>query len=42
MAGHYLLKPEFCNRAASWEKGVFEKNVQDRRWQLWTNANVCT
>jgi transposase len=29
--GHYLFEPEFCNRAAGWEKGVVEKNVQDRR-----------
>jgi transposase len=31
MTGHYLFEPEFCNRAAGWEKGVVEKNVQDRR-----------
>jgi transposase len=35
MCGHYLFEPEFCNRAAGWEKGVVEKNVQDRRRQLW-------
>lgn len=40
MAGHYLFEPEFCNRAAGWEKGVVEKNVQDRRRQLWANANA--
>ena len=34
MCGHYLFEPEFCNRAAGWEKGVVEKNVQDRRRQL--------
>ena len=28
--GHYLFEPEFCNRAAGWEKGHVEKNVQDR------------
>ncbi len=31
MTGHYLFDPEFCNRAARWEKGIVEKNVQDRR-----------
>ncbi len=35
MSGHYLFEPEFCNRAAGWEKGIVEKNVQDRRRQLW-------
>ena len=38
MCGHYLFEPEFCNRAAGWEKGVVEKNVQDRRRQLWVEA----
>tara|TARA_R110000823_G_C15928823_1_gene499309 strand:- start:884 stop:2392 length:1509 start_codon:yes stop_codon:yes gene_type:complete len=40
MTGHYLFEPEFCNRAAGWEKGVVEKNVQDRRRQLWASANA--
>lgn len=40
MTGHYLFEPEFCNRAAGWEKGVVEKNVQDRRRQLWANVNA--
>ena len=31
MTGHYLFEYEFCNRAAGWEKGIVEKNVQDRR-----------
>jgi len=31
MCSHYLFEPEFCNRAAGWEKGIVEKNVQDRR-----------
>ena len=31
MTGHYLFEHEFCNRAAGWEKGIVEKNVQDRR-----------
>jgi len=35
MCGHYLFDAEFCNRAAGWEKGVVEKNVQDRRRQIW-------
>ena len=38
MCGHYLFEPEFCNRAAGWEKGIVEKNVQDRRRQLWQSA----
>jgi transposase len=40
MTGHYLFEPEFCNRAAGWEKGIVEKNVQDRRRQLWAGANA--
>jgi hypothetical protein len=35
MTGHYLFEPEFCNRAAGWEKGIVEKNVQDRRRGIW-------
>jgi transposase len=35
LCGHYLFEAEFCNRAAGWEKGVVEKNVQDRRRRLW-------
>jgi len=38
MCGHYLFEPEFCNRAAGWEKGIVEKNVQDRRRQIWHEA----
>lgn len=38
MCGHYLFEPEFCNRAAGWEKGIIEKNVQDRRRQIWREA----
>ncbi|HRD14754.1 MAG TPA: IS21 family transposase, partial [Mycobacterium sp.] len=38
MCGHYLFDPEFCNRAAGWEKGIVEKNVQDRRRQIWQQA----
>ena len=39
MCGHYLFEPEFCNRAAGWEKGIVEKNVQDRRRQIWREAS---
>jgi transposase len=35
LCSHYLFEPEFCNRAAGWEKGIVEKNVQDRRRQIW-------
>ncbi|MDB5761413.1 MAG: integrase core domain protein [Herminiimonas sp.] len=38
MCGHYLFEPEFCNVASGWEKGVVEKNVQNRRWQIWVAA----
>jgi transposase len=38
MCGHYLFEPEFCNRAAGWEKGRVEKNVLDRRRQIWQRA----
>ncbi|MBU9597651.1 IS21 family transposase [Burkholderia multivorans] len=38
MCSHYLFEPEFCNRAAGWEKGIVEKNVQDRRRQIWHDA----
>jgi len=34
MMSHYLLEPEFCNRAAGWEKGRVEKAVQDGRREL--------
>lgn len=38
MCGHYLFEPEFCNVASGWEKGIVEKNVQDRRRQIWSEA----
>ncbi len=38
MASHYLFEPEFCNVASGWEKGIVEKNVQDRRRQIWREA----
>lgn len=38
MSGHYLFDAEFCNVAAGWEKGIVEKNVQDRRRQIWREA----
>jgi transposase len=34
MMSHYLLEPEFCNRAAGWEKGRVEKAVQDGRREM--------
>ncbi len=38
MCSHYLFEAEFCNPASGWEKGVVEKNVQDRRRQVWREA----
>jgi transposase len=38
MCGHYLFDPEFCNPASGWEKGRVEKNIQDRRRQIWQAA----
>lgn len=38
MTGHYLFEAGFCNRAAGWEKGIVEKNVQDRRHSIWREA----
>ena len=38
MCSHYLFEPEFCNPAAGWEKGQVEKNVLDRRRQVWREA----
>jgi len=38
MTSHYLFEPEFCNVASGWEKGIVEKNVQDRRRQIWREA----
>lgn len=40
MCSYYLFDPEFCNRAAGWEKGIVEKNVQDRRRQIWQEASL--
>lgn len=40
MASHYVFEPEFCNRAAGWEKGQVEKNVQDSRNQLWQTMSA--
>jgi transposase len=39
MTGHYLFEAEFCNRAAGWEKGIVEKNVQDRRRGIWREVS---
>lgn len=30
-----LFRPKFCKPASGWEKGIVEKNVQDRRNQVW-------
>ena len=38
MTGHYLFEAEFCNVASGWEKGQVEKNVQDRRRNIWREA----
>lgn len=38
MCSHYLFDPDFCNRAAGWEKGIVEKNVQDSRRRIWLEA----
>ncbi len=40
MCGHYLFDPDFCNVASGWEKGIVEKNVQDRRRQIWVDGNA--
>jgi transposase len=42
MTGHYLFEAEFCNRAAGWEKGIVEKNVQDRRRHIWREVGETT
>ena len=39
MCTHYLFDADFCNVASGWEKGVVEKNVQDSRRRIWTEAN---
>jgi transposase len=38
MCAHYLFDSDFCNVASGWEKGVVEKNVQDSRRRIWTEA----
>ncbi|SFL44242.1 Integrase core domain-containing protein [Nitrosomonas aestuarii] len=38
MTAHYLFEPDFCNVASGWEKGVVEKNVQDMRRHIWSDA----
>ena len=38
MTAHYLFDADFCNVASGWEKGIVEKNVQDRRRQLWQDV----
>jgi transposase len=39
MSAHYLFDPDFCNVASGWEKGRVEKNVQDSRRRVWTEAS---
>lgn len=39
MCAHYLFDADFCNVASGWEKGVVEKNVQDRRKDIWREAS---
>jgi len=39
MCGHYLFEADFCNVASGWEKGIVEKNVQDRRRQIWVEIS---
>ncbi|KPW88243.1 ISPsy20, transposase IstA, partial [Pseudomonas syringae pv. castaneae] len=41
MCAHYLFDPDFCNVASGWEKGIVEKNVQDRRRRIWLDAQDC-
>lgn len=38
LCAHYLFDPDFCNVASGWEKGIVEKNVQDSRRRIWTEA----
>lgn len=38
MTSHYLFEADFCNVASGWEKGIVEKNVQDRRRHIWMEA----
>ena len=38
MCSHYLFDADFCNVASGWEKGVVEKNVQDSRRRIWSEA----
>jgi transposase len=40
LCAHYLFDPDFCNVASGWEKGVFEKNVQDSRRRIWVEAQA--
>jgi transposase len=38
LCSHYLFDADFCNVASGWEKGVVEKNVQDSRRRIWSDA----
>lgn len=35
MCGHHLVEPDSYNFASGWEKGIVEKNLEDRRRQVW-------
>lgn len=39
MTNHYLFESDFCNRAAGWEKGQTEKNIQAARHRLWQSMH---
>lgn len=38
LTAHYLFDPDFRNVASSWEKGIVEKNVQDSRRRICSEA----
>ena len=40
MVSHFLFEAEFCNPASGWEKGQIEKNVQDARHRLCSDAEL--
>ena len=41
ICAHYLFDPDFCNVASGWEKGIDEKNVQERRRSIWLDDQNC-
>jgi len=34
ITGHYLFEPEFCNRAAGWDKGIVEKGSSQKKEKI--------